>query len=866
MGTAGGPESLTAALALGPHSDELPTRWLTVADNGSLVWRRCDLHIHTFPNEVLGEDWDPERFIKSCVEAKLDLIAVTDHDIHDRVSDVIAAASDKAIVVVPGVEVSTDRGHILVLGPGEQGLSMIEQFVMRIGARPGDQVELVRLLDALDETSSSGDPFATSLVVIGAHVDMDGQLLGSPNPLSLNRQLAFASRLHALEVARDEMFTEWISSGVKQGPRLALVRGSDTHEPERRGPNTTWIYLPEVSPAAFQHAFALPEACIRYEAPDSPPIYAIEAVEFSDGMHGGQPLTFSERTNAIIGPPNSGKSLLIDALKFAFGVECDLEDVEAITKSRMAKCLPRGTSITVRVRTENGPMTLTRTVGGAEKASPPFKPIIFSQTELTRRAHEARPSIRLLDLHVQDFAGVKDGLAAQEEQVVSLFTKLIENASEVRRLVSVVGNTEDGLAATKRRLRDLAGTEEVAQTATGVSRVARWRETVERAIEHWREEPEVQLPDIPRTPDGISDHESLAPLVPRERLMTQIESFRVAAKELVARHADSLLEILKDGSPAFDALNEDVRRKLAEAGFAEGSEVEREISALRNRMHDLEEMDDQRRDLEATLDAGLVDLRDLVERAGDLRNELTQLRKDACTRVNASMHTFFAVVDKRGETKRMDELIEDLKVGTYMRPEARAKLREDLDRTLLLENAVRLVQGRLPEGDDVSDQERMVRQAVERERYEDLARLAVIWPGDGLDLGMKKAGGTPTPFQELTEGLRALAIKEISFAASDLPVITDQPEDAVPTRAVYDSLVPTLREQRSNRQFIIVSHDANLVVASDVEWIAALAGAQDGGLYEGSLFDQRVRELALENLEGGIEAFQRRAIRYGRFG
>ncbi|HXK39778.1 MAG TPA: hypothetical protein VJ837_03020, partial [Candidatus Paceibacterota bacterium] len=374
-----------------------------------------------------------------------------------------------------------------------------------------------------------------------------------------------------------------------------------------------------------------------------------------------------------------------------------------------------------------------------------------------------------------------------------------------------------------------------------------------------------QVPDIPRTPDGISDHTSLAPLVPRELLITQIELLRVEGEELIARHADSLLAILKDGSQAIDGLNEEVRRKLAEAGFTEGSEVEREISAVRDRMHDLEEMDDQRRDLEAILDAGLVELRDLIERAGDLRNALTQLRKDACTRVNASMHTF-AVVDNRGETERIDELIDDLKVGTYMRPEARAKLREYLDRVLLLENAIRLVQGRLPEGADVSDQERMVRQAVERERYGDLARLAVIWPGDGLDLGMKKAGGTPTPFQELTEGLRALAIKEISFAASHLPVITDQPEDAVPTRAVYDSLVPTLREQRSNRQFIIVSHDANLVVASDVEWIAALAGAQDGGPYEGSLFDQRVRELALENLEGGIEAFQRRAVRYGRLG
>ncbi len=210
-------------------------------------------------------------------------------------------------------------------------------------------------------------------------------------------------------------------------------------------------------------------------------------------------------------------------------------------------------------------------------------------------------------------------------------------------------------------------------------------------------------------------------------------------------------------------------------------------------------------------------------------------------------------------------MIDDLKTGTYMRPETRNKIREDLDRSALLEYAVGLARGRLTETDELSDQERLVAEAMDRERYTDLAKLAMTWPGDGLDLRMKNAGGEdPTPFSELTEGLRALAIKEISFAASELPVITDQPEDAVPTRAVYDSLVPTLREQRALRQFIVVSHDANLVVASDVEQVTALEGGDDGSPYSGSLFDRRIRDLALEHLEGGIEAFDRRAARYGR--
>jgi hypothetical protein len=109
--------------------------------------------------------------------------------------------------------------------------------------------------------------------------------------------------------------------------------------------------------------------------------------------------------------------------------------------------------------------------------------------------------------------------------------------------------------------------------------------------------------------------------------------------------------------------------------------------------------------------------------------------------------------------------------------------------------------------------------------------------------------------------MRALAIKEISFAASAHPVISDQPEDAVPPQAVFDKLVPTLRKQRADRQFILASHDANIVVAGDVEriWVLDPTASPTAGM----LSDEPVRSAALELLEGGRQAFELRSRRYG---
>ncbi len=173
-------------------------------------------------------------------------------------------------------------------------------------------------------------------------------------------------------------------------------------------------------------------------------------------MHARQMFMFCERTNGLIGPPNSGKSLLIDALKFVFGITCDLDEVEAITRSRMSKCLPAGTIITVRLRTADGPRVIVRTVGGAEYPVPPFRPIVFSQTELTRRAHEPRPSIRLLDVHCPDAEAVKGQLMALENEAVELFVSRVADAQEIRRLTGIISNPEDGLAATRSRLKELA--------------------------------------------------------------------------------------------------------------------------------------------------------------------------------------------------------------------------------------------------------------------------------------------------------------------------------------------------------------------------------------------------------------------------
>ena len=125
--------------------------------------------------------------------------------------------------------------------------------------------------------------------------------------------------------------------------------------------------------------------------------------------------------------------------------------------------------------------------------------------------------------------------------------------------------------------------------------------------------------------------------------------------------------------------------------------------------------------------------------------------------------------------------------------------------------------------------------------------------------------------EQLSPGTRGIVLLLLYLAidVSDRrPLIIDQPEENLDPRSVFEELVPHFKEARKRRQIIIVTHNANLVVNTDVDQVIFVSSeVLEDGLPKicyrsGSLENEDVRNLVCMTLEGGEDAFRERERRY----
>ena len=134
-----------------------------------------------------------------------------------------------------------------------------------------------------------------------------------------------------------------------------------------------------------------------------------------------------------------------------------------------------------------------------------------------------------------------------------------------------------------------------------------------------------------------------------------------------------------------------------------------------------------------------------------------------------------------------------------------------------------------------------------------------------ISLAVGKAGFVP--MQRLSAGQRSVAVFPFLLRNERGPLIIDQPEDNLDNRHIATNIAPDLVERKARQQFLVTSHNANLVVLTDADLIVHLdADGTKGRVADIGFLScetSAVRDPVLDVLDGGAEALNARRMKYG---
>lgn len=164
----------------------------------------------------------------------------------------------------------------------------------------------------------------------------------------------------------------------------------------------------------------------------------------------------------------------------------------------------------------------------------------------------------------------------------------------------------------------------------------------------------------------------------------------------------------------------------------------------------------------------------------------------------------------------------------------------------------------------------MVADALTKLQSSQLMELEALELEHRVDIFLNVAHGQDDPvfrpLNKLSTGQQCTAILHMLLLENADPLLMDQPEDNLDNAFIADRIVAELREAKTSRQFLFATHNANIPVFGDAEWIGVFTAAENQGCLgleaQGSIDVPVIRDQVASILEGGRDAFIQRKDKY----
>lgn len=883
-------------------------------NNSGAKFVRADLHIHSFgaddgSYDVTDTTLTPENIVDTAIDKGLSIISITDHNEIGNSKKAIEHSADKDILVIPGIEVSTTQGHLLIYFENFTNLRNFHGKLSISEDKERCDQGIVECLNIANQFNGIG---------ILAHIELSSgfeKMIGRFGPQI--EDIIAHKNLWGLEISNKDSFkyytVEDFNSERKgliglRRERLQLpanfdfpkLMSSDAHTLDRLGVNAdgnkrlTRIKVDSLSFHSFKVALLSHESRIKLEdfIPEKVPRFL--GMKMEGGLLSNETVKLSSNLTCIIGGRGTGKSTLLESLR-----ECSGNS----SHSSLVDCDIWPDKITLKYEDETGQQfTLSREKNSEViNEDDPVEGInrIYVEsygqgdTAATLQHSDKNPQV-LIDF-LDTFVDIKS-LRIEDEEIRHL---LIENQSQLSKLrleISSIPETTKKMRHLQSKVEKLKK-DKVGDLVKYQTSLLREREIRKEIINELKELIETYR-------DILTDNsvfESFSELADEEIIVGKDHFKKV--KQIISEFS----EIVSDKS---DELNESLNEKI--------EELKKEIKSWSGKEKAIQEkIDAKKLDLEKRgipFDLGKINqlakdlsyYRERLKKLHNKRKASIELQKERDKLVKRRIKVTDIIFYQRKSfadtvNENLKNSVDGFFVSVKYRQGKYSPQFEDTIKTLMdwrtsqvskssylaynitsLEFAEAVKNKNLSElmiikdtdGNKVfTDEEikRILNKATENNNFEDFESLVFNdWPSITVTKIVESETGTKKPISKKLSQLslgqqQSILLAILLQSKSQVPLIIDQPEDNLDSEFIYKTIVSTLRKIKESRQVIIVTHNPNIAVLGDAELIIPLKSTSTKSMIinHGSIDRAETSDLCCEILEGGKQAFIRRKEIYG---
>ena len=879
---------------------------------------KCALQVNPFDyarnrgETVPDEQTYNQQILEGCRENDIRVVGLADHGSIENSKILRTYLTDNNIVVFPGFEIaSSEKIHMVCLYQEDISDVLLNQF---LGQLIGDNISKLQSQQTHPSSFSCEEIAKKVLDEQGgfwyaAHMTGKNGLLrlsgAGDNFVHLWKNDKFViagqipGRLEDLDVDSGDLrkyrgIIENENPDYKREKSIAIINAKDIAKPEDLKHQSASCLIKMTNPdfEAFKQAFYDPESRVRLngQIPERPYSF-IESIQWQGaGFFEDTEIALSKHLNAVIGGRGTGKSTLIESIRYVLNLDSRHVDTKSIDALRtrtlsnsqiilnvFSKALQGNRYIISRrygeapvVKNEQGEVSHL----SPQEVLPDIE--LLGQNEILEIEKNEDAKLSLINNFLPgsfqfdaDITEIKNKLSSNRDKLMGAhteFEKLDEAVSSENKLKEQAESFNK--LGISEKLKD---TQLIEKEKSIQEKIEEQFDLIEKWINHYQEIFELsflQDASIQKLPNA--EH--------IRKLREVLEDLQKTMNKMI-EDANEELHSAKDGYQAIqlpwqeasnkirDALNQAIAQLPEQAGKS-GKELGAEYKIIVERLTLIEKQKQVHKNQEKIV-------KELESERKTLLEEYRDTAFKHYTAINKSVEKL-----NKGELKDKVKIkvvrcgnIEALKNFLYGIDGIGQAKTQWLDTDGIQLDLVEWSQWIIEQNANAFMDKYGTTQGVAKKLtslgLSDRLELEEIELKDRIDIELNTAHGENdahyAPLDELSTGQKCTAILNLLLLSCDDPLIIDQPEDNLDNAFIAERIVQDLRKSKTKRQFLFATHNANIPVFGDAELIAVLDSSKNRGFVKniGSIDKLEVGKQSAEILEGGKAAFNIRKEKYG---